>query len=149
MRDLIACLYASLTLPPRRPVRTIRAARTVRTRYQHARSWVLQPAPAPSVRVIPPAPAYARRPRPNSGLLRPAERPSLALRNPLVCRPFYPAYQQPRVPQGPRLIGPHYLAYERTRAGARRHLQRERRTAAVLATVGIDYDTALAVAAPA
>lgn len=149
MRDLIACLYASLTLPPRRPVRTIRAAHTVRTRYQHARSRFHQPTPAPSAQVIPPAPAYARRPRPNRGLLHPAEQQLLVLRNPPLCRPFTPAYQQPRVPQLPRHIGPHYLAYERTHAAARRHLQRERRTAAVLATVGIDYDPALAVGAPA
>ncbi|MGW3121369.1 hypothetical protein ACWDBW_30170 [Streptomyces sp. NPDC001107] len=143
MRDLIACLYASLTLPPRRPVRTIRAARTIRTHYQQARSQLLPPTPAPPVQVIPPAPAYARRPRPRGGLLHLAEQ-SLALRNPSLCRPYSPAYQRPRVPQR----HPCHLVYERARAAAgRQRLQRERRTAAALATVGIDYGPAFAALA--
>lgn len=95
MRDLIACLYASLTLPPRRPVRTIRATRTVRARYQHGRSWLLEPTLGRSVQVIPPLPAYALRSRPKCGRLHPAEQELFVLRNPRLCNPYYTAYQQP------------------------------------------------------
>ncbi|MER5943287.1 hypothetical protein ABT121_39050 [Streptomyces sp. NPDC001928] len=70
--------------------------------------------------MIPPAPAYARRPRPrpDGGLPHPAEQP----RRPRHARQ--------------RLIRPYYAAHEQGLATARRRFQRERRTNAVLA-VGV------------
>lgn len=125
MRDLIACLYAALSLRPRRPVRTIRTARTL---YQHARSWFCPPPLQRALPVIPPAPAYARRPRPRpyDSLPHPAEQP----RGPRHARP--------------RLIRPYYKAYEQALAGQAQH-QREHLTAA-LTTVGVDYNPCLALA---
>lgn len=126
MRDLIACLYAALSLRPRRPVRTIR------TLYQHAQSWFCSPPLPPALHVIPPAPAYARRPRPrpDDGLPHPNE------------QPLGPRHARPR------LLGPYYEVYEQTLAAARQQqFQRDQRTAAAPATVAIDY--APAVGAPA
>lgn len=56
----------------------------------------------------------------------------------------HPAELQAQLCIPPR-IAPYYVAHERAAARTRR-VQRERRTATVLATSGIDYDAELAVA---
>lgn len=117
MRDLIACLGIWLGEPLRRASGTA---------YRRARGWfAAPPPPAPATPVLPPAPAYARRPLPD----------------------HVQARRAPLDGHAHALVRPYVVTREQGRAAELvRRVQRERRTAAVLATAGIDYDPALAAA---
>lgn len=89
--------------------------RTLHATIRRAAAYLATPKPPAARPTVPPAPAYARRPLPEHirERFRPLDGETIALVRP-------------------------YLATHERRVEQR--LQRERRTAAVLATAGIDYD---------
>lgn len=111
MRDLIDLLATWLGPGLRRSADRTRA---------RLRTWLHLPPLEPGGPVIQPAPAYARRPLPAHVLarLRPLNGHEVAL-----VRPYYTRHEN-----------------RRTAAEHRRSLQFQRRTAAALASYGIDYD---------
>ncbi|WP_406321070.1 hypothetical protein [Streptomyces sp. NBC_00519] len=115
MRDLIACLVIWL-----RPglSRTLCAAR------RHIRARLASTPPPPPLPVLPAVPRYARGPLPAHVIER----------------------RKPLDGHANRLVRPYLVAHEQALAAEQvRRLQRERRTATALATLGIDYDPALAL----
>jgi len=96
-----------------------RTAHTARTRV---RGWLTTPPPPTVPPALPALPAYARGPLPRHVLAR------------------YVPIDGSRV----ALVRPYVLALESVRV-IEELSQRERRTAAALATYGIDYDTRLAL----
>lgn len=115
MRDLIHCLAIWLGPGLQHTWERVRI---------RVRKWVNSPPSPPSPQVLAPRPIYDRRALP-----------------PHVCQ-----RRKPLDGHEIRLVRPYYLIHEQQQAAVEvRRLQRERRTAAALASLGIDYDPALAL----
>lgn len=114
MRDLIHCLYICLASGLRRALRA--SCRRARSR------WLAPVAPPPPPSVLPLRPPYDRGALPAHVQER---------RKPLDEDAF-------------RFVRPYLVVHEQNRAAEHvRHIQRERRTAATLASMGIEYDVTL------
>ncbi|MGP8300686.1 hypothetical protein ACTPOK_22710 [Streptomyces inhibens] len=99
--------------------------RILRTAHQRARYGIAPPHPRP---VLPGPPAYDHGPLPDHVPAR---------------RGLIDGHEV-------RLVRPYYRVHEQALAAAQvRRIQKERRTAAALASLGIDYEPALALGIPA